>query len=236
MTLAVYCLLGDLMDEMQVTDPNEEPRVDRAIIDASRAVDAFCKQEPGAFAAQTLTKTFDVRRDRRPGRGGGLGLADWYGFSDPFGFAWETPGFFWGTTRHVFVPPLLSVTTLSTDSDGDGVFETTWTSGTDYYLWPRNEEVKRRIDVNTVTSNNVLPVGQERVKIVGSWGITEDGVTPYGVRRATLLLAMNYYRRPSSQLNSNGLGGAAIHFGYIDPDVASLLWSVSGKYRVGWTA
>lgn len=236
MTFATYCGRGDLADEMQIDDPKEEPRIDRAIIDASRAVDAFCHREAGAFAAQTFTRTFDVKRMRYPQRGSGIGPADWYGFSDPFGSGFlETPNGIAGRTVSLYVPALLSVTTLKTDEDGDGVYETTWTTPTDYLLWPRNDEIKRRIDVNLVTGTHVLPVGYATVQIAGSWGVTEGGITPYAIRRATLLLAMNYYRRPSSQLNSNGLGGAAIHFGYIDPDVASILWSVAGQYRQTWT-
>lgn len=216
---------GDLMDEMQITDPNEESRVDRAIIDASRTVDAFCKREPGTFASQTLTKVFDVQRRRHRTRVGGWN--DWteHEWSARAGLPWTT------CSEYLDIPPLLTVTTVKTDDDGDGVYETTWTTPTDYLLWPRNDEVKRRVDVNRVTGTHFLTVGQSTVQIAGTWGILEGGLTPYPIRRATLLLAMNYYRRPSSQLNSNGLGGAAIHFGYIDPDVASILWSVAGKYR-----
>jgi hypothetical protein len=232
MALANYCLRGDLMDEMQISDPNEESRVDRAIVDASRAVDAFCGRDPGTFAAQTLAKVFDVQPTRYRSRLGSESSSwanDWVEHE-----ALAAAGVMWnGNQQELRIPPLLSVTTFKTDEDGDGVYEVTWTASTDYLLWPRNDEVKRRVDVNTVAGAHILPAGLARVQIAGSWGFTEGGLTPYGIRRATLLLAMNYYRRPSSQLNSNGLGGAAIHFGYIDPDVASLLWSVAGKYREG---
>lgn len=228
MPLANYCLRGDLMDEMQIVDPNEEPRVDRVIVDASRAVDAFCKREPGVFAARTLTRVFDVQYHRHHGHLGSYNDYPEHGWLAEAGIHWGVQ------SEHLYVPPLLTVTTLATDDDGDGVYETAWTPTTDYHLWPRNGEVKTRVDVNTVAGAHVLAPGQARVQIAGSWGITEDGVTPYAVRRATLLLAMNYYRRPSTALNSNGLGGAAIHFGYIDPDVASILWSVAGTYRASW--
>lgn len=220
MTLANYCLRGDLSEEMQVTDPNEDARLDRAITDASRAVDAFCRQEPGTFAAQTLTKVFDVWGTRLEG--------------------------YWGSNRahltdnsrmwtmSLDVPPLLSVTTLSTDENSDGIYDTLWTSVTDYLLYPRNAEVKRRIDTNSDTGRRGFPNGQAKVQIVGSWGITEDGATPLPIRRATLLLAMNYYRRPSTASTSQGLGGAAVQIGYADIDVAAILWEVSGKYREQW--
>lgn len=230
MALANYCERGDLMDEMQVTDPNEEPRVDRAIVDASRAVDAFCKREPGVFSARTLTRVFDIKPPPARNRLSSSSVwteHDWM----------AEAGIHWGASADsLYVPPLLTVTTFKTDDDGDGTYETTWSTPTDYLLWPRNEEVKRRVDVNAVVGTHSLSAGQARVQIAGTWGFLEDGVTPYAVRRATLLLAMNYYRRPSTQNNSGGLGGAAIHFGFLDPDVASILWSVSGKYREGWKA
>ncbi len=230
MALANYCLRGDLMEEMQIADPNEESRIDRAIVDASRTVDAFCNREPGVFASQTLTRVFDIQRQPLRNR---LGYENTGWANNWQEHEWLAgAGNIWnGFQQALDVPPLLSVTTLKTDEDGDGVYEQTWTPTTDYLLWPRNDEVKRRVDVNTILSTHILPVGLARVQIAGAWGFTEAGITPWPIRRATLLLAMNFYRRPSSQLNSNGLGGAAIHFGYIDPDVASILWSVAGKYR-----
>jgi hypothetical protein len=219
---ANYCLRGDLSDEMQVTDPNEDARLDRAIADASRVVDTFTRQEPGTFAPQTLTRLFDV-----PGSGlstgvAGLGLANWRLITDNSK----------GWTQRLRVPPLISISSLSTDNDGDGVFETVWTSPTDYLLAPRNEETKRIIEVNQDHGRYGFPQGQNRIQIVGSWGIVEDGLTPFPIRRATLLLAMIYYRRPSNAPNSGGLGGAAIHIGYQDIDVAAILWEVAGRYRV----
>jgi hypothetical protein len=220
MVAALYCMRGDLSDEMQVTDPNEDPRLDRAITDASRAVDAFARQEPGTFAPQTLTKLFDV-----PGSGlTGMGLTTRTPLSD------NSKGWY----QSFRVPPLLSITSLSTDDNGDGSFETVWASPTDYLLTPRNDEVKRLIEVNQDHGRYGFPQGQNRLQIVGSWGITEDGATPYPIRRATLLLAMIYYRRPTNASSSQGLGGAAIQIGYTDIDVAAIIWSVAGKYRDQW--
>jgi len=221
MAAADYCLRGDLSDEMQVTDPNEDARLDRAITDASRVVDAFCYQEPGAFAPRSLVKTFDVQPSGLHGRG--LGLSRWVDASSRW------PG--WLQTMTLSVPPLISVTTLKTDGDGDGVYEQVWSPTTDYLLAPRNRETKRLVEINQVTGNFEFPLGQARVQIDGSWGITEDGLTPHPIRRATLLLAMIYYRRPSNAPNSQGLGGAASQIGYTDMDVAAILWRVAGKYR-----
>ncbi len=213
MAAANYCLRGDLTEEIQVSDVTEDPRLDRAITDASRAIDAFCRQPQGIFAPQTKTLVFDVP---------GSGLSRVNRLRNPNAKGW------YDTLR---VPPLLSVTSFQTDDDADGIFETTWTANVDYLLAPYNEEVKREIIVSNSTGRYGLPEGQQTVQIVGSWGITEDGQTPYPIRRACLLLAMIYYRRPTTATTSMGLGGAAVHIGYSDPDIAAILWEVAGKYR-----
>ncbi len=221
MVAANYCLRGDLSDEMQVTDPNEDTRLERAITDASRAIDAFTYQEIGAFAPQTKTKVFDVQASSLQGRG--MGISRWVDASSRW------PG--WLTVQSIGVPPLISISSLSTDEDGDGVYETAWSTPTDYLLFPNNSETKRIIMVNNITGRFEFPLGQQRVQVVGSWGIVEDGITPYPIRRACLLMAMIYYRRPNNAPSSQGLGGAAARIGYTDMDVAAILWEVAGKYR-----
>jgi len=219
---ANYCLRGDLSEEMQVTDPNEDARLDRAITDASRAIDAFCFQEPGTFAPRSAVKIFSIQTSGLTGRG--LSLTRWVDSSS----LW--PG--WLNVRSISVPPLISVTTLKTDEDGDGIYERLWTANTDYFLLPLNAETKRTIDTNQETGHFEFPLGQARVQIDGSWGIVEDGITPYPIRRACLQLAMIYYRKPTPGGGSNSsLGGAAVHIGYSDVDVAAILWEVAGKYR-----
>jgi hypothetical protein len=231
MAAANYCLRGDLSDEMQVTDPNEDARLDRAITDASRVVDAWANQRPGTFAPQTLTRVFDVGRPGftnipGSGGGGGSGTSNTPGWDGAWGWAWGDH-----SSYELPVLPLTSVSALASDADGDGVYETIWTPTTHFLLWPRNQEVKRRIDRNAVSGGPFFPHGQARVQITGTWGILEDSQTPTPIRRATLLLAMIYYRRPSNAPNSQGLGGAAVQIGYTDVDIAAILWRVAGKYK-----
>ena len=73
----------------------------------------------------------------------------------------------------LYVDDLLSVTTLKTDDDWDGVYETTWTAS-DYILEPRNNALRgrpyRQIRVNvngdTAFPRNVV----DGVEIAGSFG------------------------------------------------------------------
>jgi hypothetical protein len=185
-------------------------------------IDAFCRQDPGTFVPQTLTKYFDVRGSALAGvaRTRLTQLTD------------NSKGWY----DSLSVPPLLSVTTLATDDAANGTYSTVWTEGTDFYTAPYNTEVKRAIHTNGDIGRYGFPAGQKRVKIVGSWGITEGGATPYPIRRTALLLAMIFYRRPSATKIDTGLGGAAAHFGYTDPDVAAILWDQAGEYREKWLA
>lgn len=69
---------------------------------------------------------------------------------------------------------LLSVTTLKVDEDGDGVYETTLTANTDYWLWPDNRTPKRRLDLNPESSTlGVFPAGRRRIQLVGKFGYSD---------------------------------------------------------------
>jgi hypothetical protein len=221
MSAALYCIRADLAEEIQVTDPNEDTRLDRAITDASRAIDAFCRQPQGVFAPQTAVRYFDVRGSQLST------VASTRTFA-----ATPMTDNSKGWYDQLWLPyPLLSVTELATDDKGDGSYSTIWTENTDFYLLPYNTEVKRKITTNADIGRYGFPSGQKRVRITGSWGITEDGLTPYPIRRACLQLATIYYRKPTTPSTSSGLGGAAVHIGYTDPDIAAILWEVAGKYR-----
>lgn len=71
---------------------------------------------------------------------------------------------------------LLTVTTLKTDDDGDGTYESTL-AVTDYWLWPDNSSPKRRIDINPEGSYASFPSGRRRVQLVGIFGYSNDTET-----------------------------------------------------------
>lgn len=71
--------------------------------------------------------------------------------------------------------PLLSITSLRTDADGDSSYETTWSTG-DYFLAPYNATAQTppapywEIEVQE-NGSNVFPVDVKRgVAITGTWG------------------------------------------------------------------
>jgi hypothetical protein len=89
----------------------------------------------------------------------------------------------------VHVPDLLSITTLKTDLDGDGTFETTWTTG-DYRLEPRNAQVDRlpyrEIETKRYSGTQFFPLDDDGVQVVGKWGYWESLEAP-GVTLAEAL-------------------------------------------------
>ncbi len=221
MTALCYASLPELKSELSIDpgDTDDDTRLLRAIEDASRVIDRLCGRKPGEFAARTLTLYFDVPS-----------TAD---VLQPETADRLVDERVWDTSR-LYVPPLLSITTLKTDDDGDGTFETTWAT-TDYVLYPLNAitlgEAYREIHVNEVTGDYTFPAGKRRVQIVGSWA--ESSAVERPIRRATLLLATRYWKRPESPLGV--LGTVDLGFQRLmqsDPDVAYIL--DQGGYRARW--
>lgn len=82
-----------------------------------------------------------------------------------------------GSARLYLGDDLLAVTTLKLDLDGDGVYETTLTANTDYWLWPDNAgETKpyRAVEMNQNGSYATFPVGRRNVQVVGVFGYCSE--------------------------------------------------------------
>ena len=138
----------------------------------------------------------------------------------------------------IMVDDLLSVTTLKTDDDADGTYETTW-STTDYALKPDNASTDGRpyrwIEVNPHQGLYIFPVGiQNGVQIAGSFGYTST--TPLPVQEACLLMSQRLYRRKDAifgVVGGGGLGTNAFISGMQqDSDVMVLLNTMESKKYV----
>lgn len=109
------------------------------------------------------------------------------------------------------VPDLVSVTTLKTDVDGDGTFETTW-SASDYQLLPANatalllkkpyDQIKALGSTFPVVRNG-RGVRADRVQIVGVWGWP---AVPAPVTEAAQILASDYLKLGSMAFGVAGYG------------------------------
>lgn len=123
------------------------------------------------------------------------------------------------------IDDLVSLTTLKTSDDAEGVFDTTWLTG-DYQLEPLNG---RAGGINTpytqirAVGDFLFPtVGEEAtVQVTGSFGFDE---VPTAVRQACILLAARQYKRYDSPLGVAGFSDlGVIRVSNIDPDIAKLL-------------
>ena len=76
---------------------------------------------------------------------------------------------------------LISATSIKTDDDGDGTYENTWATPTDYFLEPANAAIRRQPYWEIVTANYAgrysFSSVQRGVQIVGVWGYWRDLLT-----------------------------------------------------------
>lgn len=125
---------------------------------------------------------------------------------------------------------LVSVSALTVDQDGDGIFEETWTVGTDFELRPVNvmagaeqkpyravRAIGRQFPLNALAGGRV-----ERIRITGTWGWP---AIPDGVITATKLQAARIVKRKEAPEGVLGLGqfGITVRMGRWDPDVLAAI-------------
>lgn len=76
---------------------------------------------------------------------------------------------------------LIEVASIKTDDDGDGTYENTWATPTDYFLEPMNAAIRRQPYGEIVTADYAgrysFSSVQRGVQIVGVWGYWRDLLT-----------------------------------------------------------
>jgi len=128
----------------------------------------------------------------------------------------------------VMVDDLLTVTTLKTDDDEDGTFETTWTTS-DYHLMPMNAATNGRPYTWIETSgygSYSFPVNVKKgVQIVGSFGYCAITSLPKPVAEACKLQSIRLFKRKDAPFGV--IAGGELQQGMtipdLDPDVKMLL-------------
>ncbi len=103
----------------------------------------------------------------------------------------------------LYMPDLISATTIEIDSNGDGVYDTTMTTA-DYWLEPRNARLNvdeaqkkpyRQIRINS-NGANYFPTRYHAIKLTGEWGYCgDDSEPPLVIKQICLLMAHRVYRR-----------------------------------------
>jgi len=132
------------------------------------------------------------------------------------------------TIDTVYTDDLLSITTLKTDDDEDGTFETTW-STSDYLLMPFNATVNghpyTRIETSGYGSYS-FPVNVRRgIQIVGSFGYCTTASLPKMIAEACKIQAIRLFKRKDAPFGviAGGDMQQSMTIPDIDPDVKMLL-------------
>lgn len=130
------------------------------------------------------------------------------------------------------VDDLVSVTTLKTDTAGDGTFATTW-SAADYQLLPLNPSagaVQKPYDAVRVVGSLLLPGASSRaarrdlVQIAGVWGWPQ---VPFGVKQAAAILAGDYLKLGGMAFGVAGYGD----YGAVRARMSSPAMTMLDPYR-----
>lgn len=137
------------------------------------------------------------------------------------------------------VDPISTLTGLivTTDDNGDGTYETTWTIGTDFRAEPINAAAAGRPWTRLVSlGTRWWPRLQYRpgVSVTAKFG-WPGGVAPAPVKQATLIQASRLWKRKDAPFGVAGsveFGSEMRLLAKLDPDVESLL----RPYRRSWWA
>lgn len=145
-----------------------------------------------------------------------------------------------GTATRLYIPQdiylvetddIISVTSIATDTNGDGNFDTVW-AATDYQLEPLNNlagGITTPFTRVRAIGRYLWPIYEPRnvnsnqasVRIIGSFGFSS---VPVAIRQATILAALRAYKRyesPTGVLGFSDVG--VVRIGRLDPDVQRLV-------------
>lgn len=126
-----------------------------------------------------------------------------------FGFAAttvaETRDFTAPLSTLALVNNLASITSLATDADANGTYETTWTVTTDYTTAAVAGTFSTLI---TACGAKTFPVAANGVRIVGTWNAA--GV-PAAIKEACIIASLSEYQMKYMFSQRSSLGGALIN-------------------------
>lgn len=142
------------------------------------------------------------------------------------------------------IDPVVSLSALNIDRDGDGVFEEPWVQGTDYQL----RLGRGRYNVNTLGVARpyrqvqvlqsgklfpfLLPYGrQDKVQAIGTWGWP---AVPWQVAEANRILAAQVFKEKDAPFGVAGFGDLGVVRVSSSPTLVAMLERfVSPRYKVG---
>jgi hypothetical protein len=144
-----------------------------------------------------------------------------------FGTASETRYYTAEDYQYVLTDDLVSVTTLQTDDDANGTYETTWTAGTDFVLAPANAALDgfpyTEIDTSVSWPRNFPKDVYRGVKVVGVFGFPS---VPAAVVQSEIIQAGAVWSSrtsPFGVIGSADLGGILRQARALHPEAALIL-------------
>jgi len=144
-----------------------------------------------------------------------------------FGTASETRYYTAEDYQYVLTDDLVSVTTLQTDDDANGTYETTWTAGTDFVLAPVNSALDgfpyTEIDTSVSWPRNFPKDVYRGVKVVGVFGFPS---VPAAVVQSEIIQAGAVWSSrtsPFGVIGSADLGGILRQARALHPEAALIL-------------
>ena len=144
-----------------------------------------------------------------------------------FGTASETRYYTAEDYQYVLTDDLVSVTTLQTDDDANGTYETTWTAGTDFVLAPANAALDgfpyTEIDTSVSWPRNFPKDVYIGVKVVGVFGFPS---VPAAVVQSAIIQAGAVWSSrtsPFGVIGSADLGGILRQARALHPEAALIL-------------
>lgn len=203
-----YVALAELAGWLGIRDSYDDTELSSVLAAAQRAVDSHCKQRFELDSTATARLFYADRYD--------LCRLDRVGFSVI------------GSTDGLVV---------KTDDNDDGTFETTWTSGTDYFTLPLSgvgNDGTTGWPITTlkaVTSSKWFPCltsGRPGVQVTAKWGWA---TCPEPVKTAVMMLAAAWHQRRSTVTGQGGLDGFFASALADDPTVSEMLEPYRRKLR-----
>jgi len=144
-----------------------------------------------------------------------------------FGTASETRYYTPEAYNYVIVDDLVSVTTLTSDDNADGVYETTWSSATDYKLAPINYALDGwpydRIETSVTVPKSFPKNVYLGLRLVGVFGFP---AVPAAVTQAAIIQANAVWSSrtaPFAVVGSQDLGGILRMTRALHPEAALIL-------------
>lgn len=141
------------------------------------------------------------------------------------------------SATHVSIDDSIEITSVRTDTTGNGVYDRIWTPA-DYYLLPFNALAKRQPYREIVSKNwqYLFPTWPGAVEVTGRFGYSET--PPAAIVQATLLIAQRLYKRREAIFGVGSLPGTAGGIVTVvakvqeDADIVLLLSSIQSRVYV----